>query len=71
MPRKWTRRTDLVLRALKLTSQSTAPIEDLSDEDSGDIPFDNQNGTTEDTKEPDQVDAEDEEDDDEEEEEDV
>ncbi|KAF3388523.1 Chromatin-associated protein swi6 [Penicillium rolfsii] len=47
------------------------PIEDLSDEDSGDIPFDNQNGTTEDAKEPDQVDAEDEEDDDEEEEEDV
>lgn len=58
-------------RALELTFRSTAPIEDISDEESGDIPFDDKNGTTEDAKEPDQVDDENEEDDDEEEEENV
>ncbi|OOQ84226.1 heterochromatin protein HP1 [Penicillium brasilianum] len=47
------------------------PIEDISDEESGDIPFDDKNGTTEDAKKPDQVDDENEEDDDEEEEENV
>jgi chromobox protein 1 len=54
---------------LELTCQSTAPIENISDEESGDIPFDNKNGTTEDANEADQVEADDEEDDDEEEEE--
>lgn len=68
MPRKWMRRVVLFCaRALELTSQSTAPIEDISDEESGDIPFDNKNGTTEDTNEADQVEADDDEADDEEE----
>lgn len=61
------RRVDLCLRVLELTFHFTAPIEDISDEESGDIPFDDKNGTTEDAKEPDQVEDEDEEDDDEEE----
>lgn len=58
-------------RALELTCQSTAPIEDISDEESGDIPFDNKNGTTEHANEADQVEADEDEDEDEEEDEDV
>ncbi|KAJ5460702.1 uncharacterized protein N7458_002254 [Penicillium daleae] len=44
------------------------PIEDISDEESGDIPFDDKNGTADDANNADEVDAEDEEDDDDEEE---
>lgn len=55
-----------------MTTLFLAPIEDISDEESGDIPFDNKNGANDDVIEKDEAEAEDdEEDDDEVEDEDV